>query len=301
MKRAISILLMILCLVCCNRSVKDIEIQGVVIDKISGKTIDGAKLMVLCWRWSKIEMNDEEYSKRELHTDKNGKFSMNFEMGHRLDIAAFAKGYEISRFSQKLTKGTLDLTIEMEKVFGISPNVNVDEDSIRIFNNLFVGFRNYYQKEKRFTEFWGIDFSKGISSNIESEADIWLKDDGMVDSEHFTLTSPPGGGLIPIYQSDITHSFKYEKKVAPDSGYLEKYKLNGREAGFFVKSKKNGNYGKLILLKNTTKGSVPVETGYYDEFNLNFELILQLDGTNNLNFISTGHDMDLEQYLLDTL
>ncbi|MGI0016668.1 MAG: hypothetical protein ACREBU_24860 [Nitrososphaera sp.] len=297
MRRILLSSLLVLGMTSCESSVKDISIVGLVVNSHSRQRIKNAHVVILCWKPSDFGCDDIDYKKIELTTDQNGKFATTFERGIRLDLAVKAEGYEITKLSiPRLSKRNIDATITMKSLDRIVSQREVG--TTRICDSLFVGFRDYHLSSGKSTLTFGIDIQRGSTTNNKDEADLWAIR-SKKDIYPSILITPEKGGLIPIYEKDIKVSLMFEKTSAPNEGYIDYYKLKGNEAGFFIKSKDGSSYGKLIIIPVKTEISSPYKDSYYEEHRLTFRLVYQPNGTNDLYVPQS--DIDLEQYLLDTL
>lgn len=285
-----------LLLTSCKTTVKNIHVEGLVTDSQSRKPIQGAKVIILSWKPSGFELDDIDYVKSEVITDKDGRFIATFERGLRLDIGVMADGYIIARSSlDELHNGTVNASLSLDRIDALHP----ETITTTMFENLFVGLRDYFANhDLKRTIALGINLKEGKSTEKQSEFDVWAERDeknGFPD----ILCTPKSGGLIPIFEKDIKRSVLFEKYVAPSGGYLTHYKLLGNEAGFFVKSRDGESYGKLILKPEKTDVEGRDEIGVFKEYRIYFRVIYQPDGSPDL---FTGvENVDLEQYLLNSI
>ncbi|HTF31631.1 MAG TPA: carboxypeptidase-like regulatory domain-containing protein, partial [Flavitalea sp.] len=74
-----------------HKNTTDIIAEGVVLDSITGKPVPNAKVTVLCWRV--VGSDEETYDKIDTVADQNGRFTVNFEEGFKLDIGSIASNY----------------------------------------------------------------------------------------------------------------------------------------------------------------------------------------------------------------
>ncbi len=134
-------------------------------------------------------------------------------------------------------------------------------------------------------------------TNDTLNADIWF-DKITREEQPKVIKTNKLGGVIPINFKEIKKSLLFEKIIAPNNGYLTRYKLEDNEEGFFVKCRDGKTYGKIILEKSAIDYSGPDGNGgYMKEFGKNISCLYQPNGTTNLSY--QKEEIDLEDFLID--
>ena len=283
---------------------RNILVSGQITDELTGKPITKAEVVVLCWYMSSID--DASFIKQTLTTDENGNYKATFAKGHQVDVASKAIGFIANRSYHELkdNKIQVDLKLSVAKQnptlinYLSTDHVELDFTDktpflrIRFYS---VDTSNYLNLSK--PETFGFDLSNQRTSSDTSKCDIWFKPINKEEPPKI-IVSNKGGGILPVYASEIKSSFFYEKTEAPTTGYLQEYKLKGNEEGFFVLSRDGKTYGKIIFEKMELDASTPDgKGGFYKEFGKQFSCLYQPNGTTNLSYYTP--DVDLENFLVD--
>jgi hypothetical protein len=275
---------------CSGKKIRNICIKGVVIDKITKVTVDRARVTVLFW--NQVENYSEElnYVKKECVTDKNGAFTAIYKGGIiAIDLAVKASNYKVSLLKIKeIPNDTLNIIVELNKANLSSKTIFYQKS-----DSLFISIREYKLPKEQKIEDWGINIEKGTSVKNLQNVTVWAESKKGVP---VILVTSHESGIIPIFRDNIKQSILYEYDKAPTSGYVSRYQLKGNEAGFFVHSK--GKYAKLIRVGKSYQKTVPYKEGYYVENGINFKLIYQPDGTQDLNIEPINN---LENFILEGL
>ncbi|NDV58956.1 hypothetical protein D0T85_12680 [Bacteroides sp. 519] len=247
------------------------EGSGAVIDR-NNTPISNAEVTILCWKDLGLIRDEVNYSKKIYYTDSKGKFSFKFDKGYKLSIGIRAYSYDIEVMEIKSDENIKD--------FNIVLNNNSKNNTIYYRNRSLI--REYKCQEKDCLEIIeeGLDIVEGKNG---SDADIWI-------TQGKTISTKPAGGIIPILKEGqknlITNYLE-----APSEGYVQEYKITGKEVGYFIKTNEH-TYAKVILSalyeKNFNEGNC-LEKGYVTQ------IIYQPDSTRRL---SIPHFIDMEQLLL---
>lgn len=273
---------LILLLSNCSGNKRRLIFDGIVIDSLTQKPISNAKITLLCWR--KVDVDDETYDKVDTVTDSNGRFSLKFEKGFKMDIASVANGY-FTGYSHLAKLNNGDNVIKLALV-------RSSESGAENKQRLSFYFR-YYTDNKSKPVPYGIDLISGRSTANKDSLDIWPVESDK-DFYPVSIATPIHGGVIPILE-DLPES---QNSIAPQEGYLKTYKLTGKEKGFFVRCRDGKTYCRLERSGNNFQVSSPSEQGVYEDYGIMFNAIIKTGGSPNLN---RGPEIDLEQYILDKI
>lgn len=99
---------------CGNGNYKNVTINGTVLNKDSNLPIANATVKVKCWAYS-LEKWESGAIEKEVVTDIDGKYSLNFKEGEALDIFIVAKDYKNFETSMTLNKSNVLIKTELEK------------------------------------------------------------------------------------------------------------------------------------------------------------------------------------------
>lgn len=96
----------------CDGNYKNVQIEGLVSDKVSGRPIYNAKIVVKCWVYDTNRWESQTVEKSTI-TDKNGRFSVNFNKGEALDVVVTSDTYREYRESITLEKNAYSFDIKL--------------------------------------------------------------------------------------------------------------------------------------------------------------------------------------------
>jgi hypothetical protein len=252
-----------------------VEVSGKILDKKSGFPIKSARVTALCWR--EIGFDDETYDKVDTLTNENGEFTILFEQGYKIDIAAVSSGYNPSKYHiSEISSHSDKIIIHLTKKTGLD---GVDAGYISTF------FRKYANLP--LPESYGIDLINARNTISIDSADI-LPIISAGDKYPTIFSSNENGGIIPILRGgDIS--------IAPSNGYLRSYKLVGNEKGFFVKCRDGKTFARLVIFSLNNSKSGYISDSVYFDYGIMFKAFIQKGGYNVFNF---PDDIVLDEYLL---
>lgn len=267
-----------------NENKEEMSIKVIVQDASTGKPIHNAKVVALCWKESGFEIDDVDYLKKEGKTDQNGVFSIKLERKYlKVDIASNSNSYKPKAIS--LNDFSSPLVIKLERFNSKEPaEMDFNEDgriSVRVYSS---------HKE---AEVWGFNLSEGVFTNDKDKADIWLGQNNVLKVPE-VVSALGKGGIIPIFKQKASEALQFSFTEAPLVGYLDTYKLTGKEQGLFVRTRDGKSYGKIIF-SGTYESTEPTEKGPFKEVGRRFSYIFQKNGSPDLNVSPT---VDLEEYIL---
>ncbi|MFS4449668.1 hypothetical protein [Maribacter sp. 2307UL18-2] len=302
MNHYIIIFILSFSLLSCSADRENIIVSGKVIEKTNGKPINNAEVVVLCWYEASFE--EVSFKKKKVTTDGNGFFKTSFEKGHKIDVASKTKNHLPSRSYNTLNENRLEVILQLAKQKnnptlvqllstenGFYPD-NKDFPFLRVrvhFKDNQLDFNNQ--------ETFGFNFDQLTMTTDTSKSDFWFEP---IEQEvpPSVIRTNPNGGVIPIFENEISSAVLYEKAIAPDKGYKNKYVLNGKEEGFFVLCKDGKTVGKLIFVKSSISAGGSDDVGNnYTEFGKHFNWIHQSNGSKNLSYPNA--EIDLENFLVD--
>jgi hypothetical protein len=298
----IILLLIILSLFGCSADIENITVTGKIVDESNGSPIINAEVVILCWYENSFF--DKSFKKKTISTDKEGLFEVNFDIGHKIDIASKAKNYLPNRSYNELTESKLDLTLKLNrqknnptlvKLLSTEKGFYKGQNDfpflrVRVYDNDNVlNFENQ--------ETYGFDHESLEMSLDTINSDFWFEKIRK-DNPPSVIKANAQGGIKPIFVNELSSSVLYEQSQAPTEGYKTEYILTGNEEGFFVLCRDGKTYGKLIFEKSTIDiGTPDGNGGYYKEFGKNFNWIHQENCSTNLTYPNS--EIDLESFLVD--
>ena len=278
---------------CQDRS--NIVITGQITEEATGKPINEAEVVVLCWYMNNID--DASFKKQTLKTDRNGNYKVTFDKGHQVDVASQARDFLPNRKYNKLEKSEIIVDLKLKKsqenkslISFLSTDIITNEMTektpflrIRIQNNKITTY--------------GFDFKSLTTKTDTAQCDLWFKVEKS-EKQPTTIVTNKNGGIIPILSNEIESSLFYEKVSAPTTGYNADYTLKGDEEGFFIKCRDGKTYAKVILEKATLDIGSPTGQGdYYKELGKFFSYLYQPNGTTDLSYATAS--INLENFLVD--
>lgn len=284
---------MILLTSCQDRS--NIVVTGQITEEATGKPINEAEVVVLCWYMNNID--DASFKKQTLKTDRSGNYKVTFDKGHQVDVASQASDFLPNRKYNKLEKSEINVNLKLKKsqenkslIPFLTTNIITTEITektpflrIRIQNNKVTTY--------------GFDFTSLTTKTDTAQCDLWFRVEKS-ETQPTTIVTNKHGGIVPILSGEIVSSLLYEKTIAPTTGYKTDYTLKGDEEGFFIKCRDGKTYAKVILEKATLDVGGPAGQGdYYKELGKNFSYLYQPNGTTDFSYSTT--QINLENFLVD--
>lgn len=244
---------------------------GIIMDNYNNP-ISNAEVTILCWEDLGFLRDEVTYSKKILYTDNNGKFDFDFAKGFKLNIGVRAEKYDIKVVSINNNQDFNNLNIVLDNT--------ITNNTIYYSDRYLVMEKKSKKEENSFIE--GLNIIEGKSTE-KSNAHLWIEGGN-------TIVCKSGNGIIPINQKNNTNLITDFLK-APLNGYLEQYKITGKEAGYFVKTDQN-TYAKIII-----SGIYENNSGIDDYFEKGYviNIIYQPDST---CILSIPHLINMERLLI---
>jgi hypothetical protein len=284
---------------------RNIVVTGQITEEQTGKPISKAEVVVLCWYMSSID--DASFKKLTVLTDQNGNYKVSFDKGHQVDVASKTNGFLANRSYNELKDNKIKVSLRLTRAKDnptLIKYLSTEQVHINITDKTpFLRVRFYSADtstslDLNKVETYGFDFRNQRTNTDTSKCDIWFQPIHK-EEQPKVIVANSGGGILPVYANEIKSSFFYEKMMAPTTGYLHEYKLEGNEEGFFVLCRDGKTYGKLIFVKSEDDVSSPDgKGGFYKEFGREFSCLYQPNGTTDLSYSTP--DIDLEDFLVDS-
>ena len=109
------LLVLTLFLVSCYNDIDDVNIYGKITDSISQKPIENVRVHIICWRYGNTP--DGSYTGQDsitVTTNKEGRYSHNFNKGAFIEIKTSISGYQDRHESTDITtkNNTMDLKLK---------------------------------------------------------------------------------------------------------------------------------------------------------------------------------------------
>jgi hypothetical protein len=98
----------------CYNDVKNVQIQGTIIDSISKKPIENAEVSIVCWSYGKTP--DGSYTSQDsikINTDKKGNYKTNFQEGAFIEVKSNKEGYKTSFKSEDVTENKVVINLNL--------------------------------------------------------------------------------------------------------------------------------------------------------------------------------------------
>jgi hypothetical protein len=267
-----------------SSDIEDITVSGRITDLKTGTPVANANIIVVS-----IGTRGPDYLQsfeKDKITGSNGEYSVHFDVGHEVILAADIPGYYPVRKAMRLNDNhTPVLNLEIEK---LEPADTLIWSKLysRSMEDPRVGYRFYYDTAVKPITYDSIvvkafDLIKSKSTTDTTDADIWCRIPDTLDQPH-VLVAAPEGGIIPVFDDEIRGSFMYEKRQAPKYGYVKEYTAKGNEIGYFIRCRDGKTYAKILerYVDFDTIGNGSIEYDIY------FEYLYQPNGTRNFRYNS---------------
>lgn len=99
----------------CYKDIDDVNIKGIITDSITKRPLENVKVSIICWRYG--DTPDGSYTGQDsinVTTDREGKYSYNFNKGAFIEIKTAISGYQSRHESIDITtkNNTMDLKLK---------------------------------------------------------------------------------------------------------------------------------------------------------------------------------------------
>jgi hypothetical protein len=135
----------------------------------------------------------------------------------------------------------------------------------------------------RFRDTYGLVLSSARTSRDTAACDLWLSPSA-TDHPPTVVVAGGRGGICPLFSPGYAHSPLFDSDQAPARGYVRRYVLTGKEAGFFVRSRDGQHYGKYVLDSKDSRFSAGAREpeGPYCTYGWEGSCLYQPNGSRNL-------------------
>jgi hypothetical protein len=99
----------------CYNDVKNVQIEGTIVDSVSKKTIENAEVSIVCWSYGKTP--DGSYTSQDsviVTTNKDGLYKSNFEKGAFVEIKAYKDGYKTGFKSEEIIDNEVIINLDLK-------------------------------------------------------------------------------------------------------------------------------------------------------------------------------------------
>lgn len=98
----------------CDGNYREVVIKGQVKDSLTGESIAGSKINVVCWVYDTKIWESKKVIKDTV-SDPNGKFFIQFDKGEAIDVEVKHGNYETLKFSKTLERNENNLEFKLKK------------------------------------------------------------------------------------------------------------------------------------------------------------------------------------------
>jgi hypothetical protein len=285
MKRNISLLIIIAIMgfTSCNDSndiAKDVLVKGIISDSITGNPIPDARVTLLGWR----SVGEEEtYDKIDTTTNNEGRFAAKFEEAFKVDIGSVAPNYHpaVKEIKDLSNASNIDLKLSRNKATGV----------LKDLGQMAVFARDYDISPSTSRTYHGINLLNGTNTQSFDSIDVGIEKYSGTDYPKTLITSE-AGGVVPIFNKSKDAIIR-----APETGYVNRYELNGKEKGFFVRCRDGRTYARLMIFSPEYDRSSQYKNGSVKNYGIMFNVELQTEGSE----FNSAKDMRLDHYILGNL
>lgn len=98
----------------CYNDVKNVQIQGIILDSITKKPIENVEVSIVCWSYGKTP--DGSYTSQDsikISTDKKGIYKTNFQKGAFIEVKSNKDGYKTSFKSEDVTENKVVINLNL--------------------------------------------------------------------------------------------------------------------------------------------------------------------------------------------
>jgi hypothetical protein len=267
----------------CNSSndiTKDVLVKGVVVDSITGNPIANARVTLLGWR----RVGEEEtYDKVDTTTNNEGHFEAKFEEAFKVEIGSVAPNYHPAATAIKDLSSPLNIELKL--------NRNTATGVLKDLGQIAVFVRDYDISSPMPRTYHGINLLNGTNTQSLDNMDIGVEKYSGAGYPKILIASDKGG-IVPIFNKSKDAIIK-----APETGYVNRYELNGKEKGFFIRCRDGKTYARLMIFSPEYDRSSPYKNGSIKDYGIMFNVELQTEGRK----FNSAKDMRLDYYILGNL
>jgi len=299
------ILVIVFLIASCSKQLYSFNWNGVIVDEDTMQPVPFASVYSKAFYQNNIDLSDSETY--HLISNSNGEFKYFIDKAYQLEVEIKTSHYQayqqtFNTFSRKLPDTIFLKRVELEGELFMSINHEGFNQ-----NTPFISQKTIYssgrRKPEQSSEINGYDFLQKERSSYAYDLGLNIK--GFENNKLLELTTLGNGGIHPVYNSEISESFFLEMENAPLIGYQKSYRLEGTEAGFFIKCRDGQHFAKIILDKQLYQLEYCSEQDSIVEVGLKFKYIIQ-HHPSNLNYfpaISVLEQLNDEQLtsILDTV
>jgi hypothetical protein len=279
---------------CGCRNQENLIVSGFVVDKITGKPVANAEVLIICRYENGID--ETEYSKKRLLTDSKGVFHARFEKGFQIDIASGKIGYGPVGIRNRLSSNKLNFRLELSKL-AESSVVTTSLDSGKSEGMRYLYVKYSLDKDLTITKIqtFGLDFRSMTVKSDTSQCDIWFKIPNY-KSSFYTIQCSKRGGLVPIFWKDLQCSPLFGHSDALFGKYRRDLRITDEVAGFYVLCRDGRTLGKAILSNEKKEvGILGLGSGNIKHFGRSFLCLYQPNGSDDFSLVRKK--IDLEWFL----
>ena len=263
----------------CSKESYNIIWNGVILDSETHQPVPFTSIQTKALYQSNIDQSKAE--EQHLFSDANGEFFCSFEKAYRVNILVEPTRHQTFNESYFISKNKLPDTIYLHRSDNnIDLLMSIDEKGFHS-TAPFISQQTIYTSGKRKsgieTRKKGFDFINQQSDL--NQFDIALNIKKQQNNYEIELFATREGGILPVYSHQISESFFLEIENAPLHGYQKNYRINGNEAGYFVKCRDGKHFAKVIFKPELYKLNITSRQDSIVEMGIKFNYILQNDST----------------------
>ncbi|MBS2098008.1 hypothetical protein [Carboxylicivirga linearis] len=263
----------------CSKESYNVVWNGVILDSETHQPVPFTSIQTKALFQSNIDQSKVE--EHHLLSDANGQFFCRFEKAYRVNILVEPTRHQTFNESYFISKSKLPDTIYLHRSDNsIDLQMSLNEKGFHS-NAPFISQQMIYTSGKRkygtSTQKKGFDFLNQ-QSNL-SQFDIGLNIKKQQNNYEIELFATQEGGIFPVYSNQISESFFLEIENAPLHGYQKNYRINGNEAGYFLKCRDGKHFAKVVFKPELYKLNITSRQDSIVEMGLKFNYILQNDST----------------------
>jgi hypothetical protein len=269
----------------CSNEIYNINLQTVIADKTTRHPLPNVDCSATCFYQNNIDQSLS--TNRQVQSNAAGEVELYFDKGYLVQLKTSSPGYlnfETQIAARHKLPDTLFIAREPEQTdlsLSLLADFNMSEHTPYI--------KTKYKKDtthnkNRYTvENWGYDFLRNRCTNNLDSADIWLERKSFNNTD-FSLHTNEKGGLLPIHKHALSQSFFLEMEHAPYRKFDQSYKIEGTEAGFFVRCRDGQRMVKVIPEEYICQVNYEEDGYQVSESGIRLNYILQNDSLNADSF-----------------
>lgn len=100
----------------CYQDIDDVNITGIITDSITQRPLEDVKVSIICWRYGNTP--DGSYTGQDsitVNTDREGKYSHNFNKGAFIEIKTAISGYQSRHESTDVTTKSNIMDLKLKR------------------------------------------------------------------------------------------------------------------------------------------------------------------------------------------